>query len=139
MALNVTKKADAAKAKAAKAGVVEVYLAHGLKHRFGAVLFEKGIVYQVSEQAAEALFNIVISGEQKFDQAGVKQKEWKRQAVAINTGTGAPTGITVPDDDEVAAHVAKAHTGEANEDGQGAAGQDNQGEDDKDTEGAVSV
>ena len=142
MGVQVTKKTEAAKTKAAASkatNIVEVYLAHGSKHRVGGVLFEKGIVYQVHEQVAEYLFGIVISNEQKFEQAGIKQKGLPRQVANVNTGTPNPNAIIVPDDDEVAAHVAKAHTGEANEDGQGAAGEDGQVEDGKDTEGAVSV
>lgn len=136
MGVQVTKKETGTKAATAKAkavGLVEVYLAHGLKHRLGAVLFEKGIVYQVTEDAAEHLFGIVISDEQKFEQAGIKQKELPRKAV-LNLNVGKlPAGITVPDDDEVTAHLAQAHTGEADTTKGDGGGQDD------DTEGSVSV
>lgn len=143
MALNVTKKADATKAKtttAAKtATIVEVYLAHGTKHRAGGFLFEKGIVYQVPENVANYLFNIVISNEQKFEQAGIKQKGLVRKVATVSLGAGADTGITVPDDEEITAHVAKAHTGEADEQNQGDGTGDGQDGDGQDGEGVVSV
>lgn len=136
MALKVTKKAESAVAPK-HSDIVEVYLAHGSKHRAGVFIFEKGIVYQVSEDEAKHLFDIVISNEQKFEQAGIKQKGLPRKVASVSLGGANQNTITVPDDDEITAHVAKAHTGEATQESQdGGTGDSQEGDG---TEGAVSV
>lgn len=135
MAVNVK---SAKKDTKAKSGKVDIYLAHGVSHRFMGLAFRKGTVYSVNEDVAEHLLGLEISGIQKFEEAGVKLKDLPRQAVDLALPKNA---LEVGDDDEITAHLNSGNTqtqADAGTDGDGidtGASADN----DSGTDGAVSV
>lgn len=133
MAVNV--KSANKKDTKAKTGKVDIYLAHGVSHRFMGIAFRKDTVYSVNEDVAEHLLDLQISGVQKFEQAGVKHKEAPRQNVDLVLPKSALD--LVPDDDEIKAHLNAGSTeGQGTE---GSEGIDTAAGKGDDTEGSVSV
>lgn len=122
MVVKVTDKKGAAAKTAAEGKIVEVFLKHGKRHSIGlGKPFESGIVYSVTEGTAEALFAIVIGGEQKFDQAGVQQKKWTRVDRSHLDLEFDPNNI--PDDDDIKQHLEGDKDGEGEEgEGEGDSG-----------------
>lgn len=123
-----------------KAGKTEIYLAHGVSHRFMGLAFVKDVAYAVNDDVAEHLLALEISGIQKFEQAGIKQKELPRQDIALVLPKA--NGY-IDDDADIKAHLASTDTqvgaGNAQEDEEGIDTGAGTTENGAGTDGAVSV
>lgn len=134
MGVNVSK---TKKATTAKAGVAtaEIFLEHGVSHRFMGTSFVQGVVYVLAEDVAEQLLALEISGIQKFNQAGIKQKTLPRVKVGLELPENP---LAVGDDDEITAHLKSGAEGTG--EGEGTGAENGTGEDGKDgTDESVSV
>lgn len=86
-----------------KAATVGVVLVHGKRHRFQGHNLVAGVVYEAEQEVAEYLLGTVISGIEKFAQAGLKHKGFPTVKLPVSF-----KGLEFKDEDaEIAAHVAK--------------------------------